>query len=217
MISPEIYNFLKDLCANNNKEWFNENRKRYELAKKEFEIFVSDFIPELAKVDKEIKDENPKQCIFRIFRDVRFSKDKTPYKTNFGAYIVNGGRKSGNAGYYIHIEPDNSFIGGGIYMPPSDNLKAIRTAIYNNSKEFKKIISDKSFTGDFGEIYGEKLVNAPRGFDKDFKEVELIKFKSYAAIKTITDKAILSKNFNENCLDSFKKLKPLNNFLNGAL
>ena len=139
MINKNILLFLNELKNNNNRDWFHANKPKYNEAKVEFENYINNLIPEIGKFDNEIKHLEAKECIFRIFRDVRFSKDKSPYKPNFGAYIVKGGKKSGNAGYYLHIEPENSFLGGGIYMPPSNILKAIRIEIYENIDEFKSI------------------------------------------------------------------------------
>ncbi|MBK8806523.1 MAG: DUF2461 domain-containing protein [Bacteroidales bacterium] len=133
-----VYDFLKQLCINNNRDWFTANKDFFEQAKLEFKDFVEKLIPQIVAFDDTVKDVKSTECIFRIYKDVRFSKDKTPYKTNMGAFITPEGRKSCNAGYYIHIEPDNSFTAGGIYMPPSDKLLKIRQSIYSNPSEFKK-------------------------------------------------------------------------------
>ena len=147
----KILDFLKDLDKNNNREWFHANKPYYNEAKSEFESYVNQLIPEIQNLDKKIGELSVKNSLFRIYRDVRFSKDKSPYKTNMGAYFSKGGRKLGNAGYYIHVQPGNSFIGGGIYMPPSDILKKLRTEIYNFSEDYIKIVTNKNFIKTFKE------------------------------------------------------------------
>lgn len=128
--------FLDDLRKNNNREWFQKNRSRYEQAKKEFESFLGLVIPAIAEYEPAMKFIEPKDCLFRIFRDVRFSKDKLPYKTNMGAWITPSGRKSSGPGFYIHLQPGESFLSGGIHMPDPEKLKKIRQEIYYNIDEF---------------------------------------------------------------------------------
>ena len=183
MLHPSVMSFLKDLKKNNNREWFDENRERYKEAKEAFEVYVSVVMGEIQKFDKEAVNAAPKDCIFRIFRDIRFAKDKTPYKTNFGAYIARGGRKSPLAGYYIHFEPGSSMLAGGIYMPQPDVLKAIRTEIYHNIDEFREIIDHPSFVKHFGGIEGPRISTAPKGFPTDFKDIGLLQFKYYSVMK----------------------------------
>jgi len=210
-------NFLKTLEKNNNREWFHANKEIYNEAKAEFEDFVNHLIPLVADFDKTVVGTNAKDCIFRIFRDVRFSHDKRPYKTNFGAYINEGGKKSINAGYYVHLDPDGYFAGGGIYMPPAPILTKVRTEIMQNVEEYLSIIERKSFKSTFGEVEGDRLKTAPKGFAKDFKHIDLIKLKSYTATSIFTEKEVLSENYMEKLLTVFKELKPFNDFLNHAL
>ena len=217
MISNSIINFLDELKQNNNREWFHENKPKYEKAKKDFEDFVKSFIPMIMEIDKDIGYLEPKDCIFRIFRDVRFSKDKSPYKNNFGSFFVKGGRKSGFGGYYLHIEPNNNFIGGGIHMPPGNVLKAIRTEIYENIDEFKSIISEKKLISYYGNIDADKLKSAPRDFPKDFKDIDLLKFKSYTLGKRIDLELLQSNNFVKELSNAFKILVPFVKFLNRAI
>ena len=125
----QVFQFLQDLSENNNREWFHNNKKRYDESREKVLFITEVLINEIRKFDSEIPLLEPKDCLFRIFRDVRFSNDKRPYKTNFGSFIAKGGRKSMYAGYYFHIEPDTSFVGGGIYMPDAEHLKAIREYI----------------------------------------------------------------------------------------
>ncbi len=212
-----ILNFLSQLKENNNRDWFKNNKISYEQAKTEFEKFVLELIQIANKYNPEIGFLNPKDCIFRIFRDVRFSKDKSPYKANFGAVIADGGRKSPFAGFYVHLEPDESFISGGVYMPESKNLKAIRTEIYENSGDYKKIINNTKFKKYFDEIYGEKLKNAPRDFPKDFADVELLKHKHYAVVHNVNNSFWDSKELFKQLSEIFGAVSPFNDFINKAI
>lgn len=206
--------FLAQLALNNNRDWFTENKKNYETAKSEFLGFVSEIIQGLAEFEPELADENPKKTMFRINRDIRFSKDKSPYKTNFGAAIAKGGRKSGYPAYYIHFQPGNSFIGGGVYQPEPKLLKAIRSEIYENTSEFKSIINEKKFKQFFDGLHGDKLKSAPRGFDKLFEDIELLKNKHYAVMHSVSDEFWLKNNVFENTMEIFHSMKPFNNYLN---
>jgi len=213
----EVLRFLSELKENNNKEWFDENRKRYEENRKKV-LFLTELInQEIAKFDPEIGIKNPKDCVFRIFRDVRFSNDKTPYKTNMGSFIAKDGRKSISAGYYIHIEPGASFVGGGAYCPPADALKAFRTEIFDHSIEFKSIIFSPSFLKIYPDMYDDKLKTAPKGFPKDFPEIDLLKYKSYAFTSKIDDSMVTGSQYVEQIVAAFKELYPANRFLNIAL
>jgi uncharacterized protein (TIGR02453 family) len=213
----EVLNFLSELKENNNKEWFDLNRNRYEASRKKVLSLTEKVIHEIAGFDPEIGLPDPRNCVFRIFRDVRFSTDKTPYKTNMGSYISTGGRKSINAGYYIHIEPGGSFVGGGSYCPPADALKALRTEIFDHPEEFRQLISKKSFQKFYTEMYDDKLKTAPKGFPKDFPEIDLLKYKSYAFTSKIDDALVTSNSYVEYISEAMKELYPVNRFLNGAL
>ena len=209
-----VLSFLNELEKNNNREWFNENRGQYENAKKEFEVLINSIIPGIYKFDPSIGTPDTKKSIFRIFRDVRFSKDKSPYKTNFGSFIAKGGRKGGYAGYYLHIQPGNSFVGGGMYRPPSDTLKAVRSEILYHADEFKEIIQDKIFKKYFEHVEGEKLKRPPKGFPADFPDIELLKLKSYVALNRLGDKQIVLDGFEQYALKAFEVMHPFNRFLN---
>ena len=218
MLSQNLIQFLYELKENNNREWFHSNNATYQIAKKEFEHFIALVIMEISQFDSTIKNVNPKDCIFRINRDIRFSNDKSPYKTNFGGFIVPGGRNAGYAGYYIHIEPENYFLAGGIYMPPADRLKAVRNEIYENIESFKKIIYNKDFVKHFGELSLEdKLKMPPKGFPKDFKDIDLLKYKHYTVSKTLDEKLIVSKDFIKEIAKTFKVLNPFISFINEAI
>jgi len=212
-----VLDFLKELKENNDREWFNENRKKYDGAKTEFETLINKLIPKIYDFDPEIGSLTAKQCVFRIFRDVRFFKDKSPYKVNMGGFMSKGGRKGFHSGYYVHIEPGRSFLGGGIYMPPSDILKKIRQEIMYNVDEYKNIINNPAFKKIFTQMEGEKLKRPPKDFPADFPDIELLKCKSYVVLHDVKDKDILSKNFENYIIDVFKTMYPLNQFLNKAL
>lgn len=215
MINPSVYEFLKELKDNNNREWFQENRKRYEEARQNFIHILEILIHEIGQFDHSIKGQLPKDSLFRINRDVRFSKDKSPYKTNIGAFITPKGRNGGYAGYYVHLEPDNSFLAGGIYMPPSPLLKAIRQEIFENLDEFKSIVEHAEFKNHFGEkLYGEKLKTRPKGFPEDFIGLEYLRFKHYTVAKMVKDNYVTDGDFIKNAIDTFRQLYPFNRFLN---
>ena len=216
MISKRTYHFLTELKNNNNRDWFQANKELYDEAKADFEEFLAKLVPAIAKFDKSVANLEPKKCIFRIYRDTRFSKDKTPYKTNLGAHLSSGGKMTDHnlAGYYIHLEPGNSFLGGGAYLPPASWLKAIRQEIDYNAKDLKKIIGSKSFKKYFGKIEGEKLKTAPKGYPKDHPEIDLLKFKSLVAVHNFSDKQALSDSFPEYSVQVFKALEPFNRFMN---
>jgi uncharacterized protein (TIGR02453 family) len=213
----QILNFLSELKGNNNKEWFDQNRDRYQECRKKVLFLTELIIHEAGKFDPEIGVQDPKNCVFRIFRDVRFSNDKTPYKTNMGSFIAKGGRKSVSAGYYLHIEPGASFVGGGSYCPPPDALKAIRTEIFDHPEDFKQLVYNESFRKVYPELYDDKLKTAPKGFPKDFPDIDLLKYKSFAFGSAIDDSIVTSDAFVGKILSTMKELYPVNRFLNTAL
>lgn len=216
-ISRDTYKFLKDLKKNNNREWFNKNKLKYEEARADFEEVISALVNQISKFDPPVGNVNPKKAIFRIYRDTRFGKDKTPYKINFGAHLSTySAQLHDRAGYYIHLEPGKSFLAGGAYLPPPDWLSAIRHEISRNGKEFKKIINSKSFKTTFGGMEGEKLKTAPKDYPRDHPEIELLKFKSYLAVHKINDKEVLSPDFVKYAVKVFKSLYPFDKFLNDA-
>lgn len=212
-----VIHFLTELSNNNHKEWFDNHKESYLQAKLEMEELVQEIIEEFSKYDPSIADQQAKKCVFRIYRDVRFSKNKTPYKNNMGAFIVPGGKKSGKAGYYLHLEPGNSFIAGGIHRPESAILKKVREEILYNTKDFKKITHAKSFVSYFGAVNGEKLKRPPKGFPVDFEDMELLKFKSYTVVHAISDEEILQARFSDKVIAVFNKMKDFNHFINTAI
>ncbi len=217
-ISQKTFKFLKDLAANNEREWFKENKGRYEAARAEFTEYVTELISEIAKFDPDIAGLEAKKCIFRIYKDTRFSKDKTPYKLNLGAHLVAKNEKPHDrAGYYIQIQPGNCFLAGGAYMPPGPWIKAIRQEIDYNAADFKKILKSASFKKYFGEMEGEQLKTAPRGYPKDHPEIELLRYKSFLAVHQLTEKQVLADDFVKHSIKVFKALQPFDQFLNDAL
>ncbi|OFY87195.1 MAG: hypothetical protein A3F72_16990 [Bacteroidetes bacterium RIFCSPLOWO2_12_FULL_35_15] len=217
MINKSTIQFLAQLSKNNNKEWFDKNRPSYEMAKNNFKGFVEELILNVSKFDPSIKHLEAKDCIFRINRDVRFSKNKDPYKNNFGAILAPGGKKSFSAGYYFQLQPNASFVAGGVWQPPSPQINAIRQEIDYNAKEFKKIIGNKDFKKYFGELSTEdKLKSVPKGYDKTHPEIELLKYKSFIAVHHLKDKEVVAEAFLKNITTVFKAMYSFNLFLRRA-
>lgn len=212
---PSItYNFLQQLQKNNNREWFEENRKLYLEAKKNFENFVSEIIKELEKFEN-LGDLTAKQCIFRINRDIRFSADKTPYKKNMSAVFALGGKKSKNHPYYLHIEPGGkSFLGGGLYDADSTKLAKVRQEIDYNKSSLLEIIEDPDFKKYFKGISGDQLKTSPKGYSRDHPDIELLRYKQYLVIYDLTDDQLLEENFSELVLNVFRAMKPFLDWLN---
>lgn len=213
----EVFSFLSELRLNNNREWFDENRHRYDESRKKVLFLTEKVINEIRSFDPEIEDITAKDCMFRIFRDVRFSNDKTPYKVNMGSFIARGGRKSVGAGYYFHIEPGGSFVGGGAYCPPADVLKAIRTEIFDHPEVFKGLINSESFAKVYTEMYDDRLKTPPKGFPKEFPDIDLLKYKSYAFTSRVADSEVLEGDFASKIVFAFKELAPVNHFINIAI
>jgi len=213
----EILQFLRELDLHNQREWFESNRSRYDKTRKDFLDITAWLIDEIRKFDPEVPLLQPKDCMFRIFRDVRFSNDKRPFKTNYGSYIARGGRKSGFAGYYLHIQPGEYFLSGGIYMPSAEHLSAIRQEIYYHPEEYIQITENKLFKSVFDQHYFDPLKTAPKGFPKDWEHIGLIRNRSYGFGCSLTEEELLSGSFREKCLQSYQLLLPLNHFFNRAI
>lgn len=216
MLTPATLLFLEQLKQNNNKEWMDAHRKAYETAKKDFEAFVAALLEGVAGLDPAFSGINPKSCIFRINRDIRFSEDKSPYKSNFGAHFTKGGKKSPLAGYYFHLEPGNSFIGGGAWMPPADLLKGIRQEIDYDLEGFQNIIEQKDFKKLYPKIEGEQLKKAPQGYDTENPAIGYLRHKSFTVGHKVTDKDLKSKDLVKHTLHSFTVMQPFIDFLNRA-
>ncbi len=218
MLHKNTIDFLRKLKKNNNRDWFNKNKKLYEDAKYDFEVFIFELIQKISEYDESISGLEPKDCLFRIYKDVRFSKDKLPYKTNLGASINKGGRKAPTAGYYVHIDPAEYFLGSGLYMPMPDKLLEVRTKIADDHGKFRKIVENKDFKKVYGKLWsGDSLKTAPKGFEKDHPALEYLKLKSFIAGHTVKEEKVLSKNYAEYCARIFRAVKPLNDFLNSAI
>ena len=205
--------FLRNLEKNNSREWFNENKTLYQEAQQDVISYVEKLIEEMADFDEEIGKLEAKKSVFRIYRDTRFSKDKTPYKTNFGAGL---GMGKGNkiSGYYLHIEPGKSFLAGGVYKPEPSVLKTIRQEISAFGDEFKAILEQDEFRNYFrGLSVEDKLKKVPQGFEKDDKMAEYLKLKHFIVTHPISDEQLLSENAVKEFTKIFKAMKPLNDFL----
>ena len=220
MLKPSTLKFLRDLKKNNNKRWFDTHRKQYDEARNDFENFIQAILDRHSKMDVDLKELTAKKCLFRINRDVRFSKDKSPYKTNFGASMDKGGKKSGLAGYYFHLEPGKSFLGGGLWMPQPDALKKVRQEIDYCFDEFKNILSSRKFKTLYQQLYtgeGVQLTKVPQGFEKDNPAAEYLKFKSWLVLADIDDKTLTSKDLLKKTADAFAVMQPFIKFLNRPL
>jgi uncharacterized protein (TIGR02453 family) len=219
MLHKNTLQFLAELNENNNKVWFDENRPKYEAAKKDFETFVTEVLQANVPLIPELEGRKAKDCIFRIFKDVRFSKDKIPYKNNFGAGFGKGDKKVHAAGFYLHVQPGgHSFMGGGIWMPESNDLKAIRQEIDYNFPEFSGIVNHKPFKKMFGDINSEdKLKKKPQGYEENNPAIEYLKLKSFTVGTNISDKDILGKTIVSQLHNIVKEMKPFVDFLNRAV
>lgn len=213
-LSPKVFDFLKKLTKNNNREWFTENKNLYIESQQNVISFLEDLIKEMSGFDEELGKVDAKKSLFRIYRDTRFSKDKIPYKTNFGASLGMG-KGSQKGGYYLHLEPGKSFIAGGIYMPESSVLKELRKEISLYGEDFLKILNNKDFKKYFPELdQDDKLKKVPQGFEKEDPMAEYLKLKSFIVVYNIKDEEILDKNAVKNLTKIFALMKPLNDFLN---
>ncbi|WEK69772.1 MAG: DUF2461 domain-containing protein [Candidatus Chryseobacterium colombiense] len=213
-ISPEVFGFLKKLNKNNNREWFTENKNLYTESQQNVIAFLEDLLKEMSEFDEELAKIDAKKSLFRIYRDTRFSKDKIPYKTNFGASLGMG-KGSQKGGYYLHLEPGKSFIAGGIYMPESSVLKELRKEISLYRNEFLAILNNKEFKKHFPELdQDDKLKKIPQGFEKDDPMAEFLKLKNFIVVYYLKDEEILKNDAAKNLAKIFKLTKPLNDFLN---
>jgi uncharacterized protein (TIGR02453 family) len=219
MIQKSTLAFLTKIKTNNNRDWFEKNKALYVAAKEDVEKNIDEILNGIRKFDKRIPaDLSGKKCVFRIYRDVRFSKDKRPYKNNLGASINPGGKKDMSPGYYIHVQPGASFIAGGMWMPEPPNLNKIRQEIDYNLKDFLKITNDKTFKKLFGKLSDEdSLVNAPKGYPKDHPAMDVLKLKSFIVVADLKDKDLLGKDYVKKVAEICKAMQPLNNFLQRAI
>jgi uncharacterized protein (TIGR02453 family) len=220
MLQSSTVKFLKDLAKNNNKPWFDTHRTAYDAAKSDFVSFIQKVIDQHGKNDATIKPLVAKDCMFRINRDIRFSKDKTPYKKNFAASINKGGRKSMLAGYYFHLEPGQTFVGGGVYQPMPEELKKLRQEIDYNLADFKKITGGKKFKSVYSDIDRSAeflLTRVPKGYEPDNPAADFLRLKSYIAMVEFKDSDLTSKDLVKKTVAAFAALQPLIFFLNNAI
>lgn len=211
---PEMLSFLKELQKNNNRAWFQENKGRYDVLRQLFADDVQSLISRIALFDPEVAGLEAKDCLFRIYRDIRFSPNKLPYKNHFAAYIARGGRSSERGGYYIHIEPGNCMLSGGIWCPQPKLLKLLRQDIYDHMDEFVAILEDPSFKASFPELEGEVLKRMPVGFPSDIPYGDILKHKDFCVASVKPDSFFTENTWLEASVSEFQKLLPLNRFLN---
>jgi uncharacterized protein (TIGR02453 family) len=218
MLKKSTMDFLYELSLNNNKAWFEKNKRAYESAKEDVEQLIETLIIRMSAFDEGLIGVNPQDCMFRIYKDARISKEKLPYKTNMGASIAPGGKKSGLAGYYIHIEPGGeSFIAGGIWMPDKEPLYKIRQVIADHAWDFKKILNQRQFKIAFGLLEDHQGKTIPKEFSKGHPEADLLKYKSFIVSHAFDDKEVLAPDFIERVVEICRTLYPLNKFLNDAI
>jgi uncharacterized protein (TIGR02453 family) len=217
MLAKETVDFLKKLAKNNNRDWFNTNKEAFVKANDNIIAITGELMSRIAKFDLDVAGLDPKSCVFRIYRDVRFSKDKSPYKTNLGAFIAPGGKKTMSPGYYFHLQPSMFFAAAGKHLPDSGELLKIRNAIASNTKEFLKIVESKKFKDRFGDLDGDRLSKPPKGFAADHPAIEYLKLKSFTVSEEFKEKVALSKDYPKLLAESFKAAYPLVVFLRNAL
>jgi len=219
MINSATFDFLKDLAANNDRDWFMANKFRHDVARGNVLEFAGNLIAKLSQIDDSVSlDLDPKNCVMRIYRDVRFSKDKTPYKTNFGAGFSENGKNFKGAGYYLHIHPEQSFLAGGCWMPEADILKAIRQEIDYNGSDFHEIVDNKAFKQYFGSLDSEhKLKTLPKGYHPEHPDIEYLKLKSFTFSHPLTKSELTSSNAIDEVCDGFIRLYPYIAFLRNAV
>ncbi|MBZ4036666.1 DUF2461 domain-containing protein [Flavobacterium sp. 17A] len=220
MLTKESLQFLDDLRKNNNREWFQENKKRYEVFKKDYHQLVSDFLDEMKPLDPSLELLEVKNCTFRINRDIRFSKDKSPYKAHLGVWMSTGAKGANRAGYYVHIEKGASFIAGGFYSPEAEDLKKVRKEIAFFYDDLQEILNDKNFKKEFENLdinENNSLKSMPRGYEKDHPAIEFLKLKSFTATQVYNVSEVLEKDFVKKMSQKLIALKPLNDFINRAL
>ena len=219
MIESQTLDFLKELVENNNREWFQANKGRYDKARENVIDLAAAVIAKLHKVDPTISaDLDPKKCVMRIYRDIRFSKNKTPYKNNFGISLPTQGSKLGGVEYYLQIQPGKSFIAGGYWMPEAEHLKAIRQEIDYNAADLKKIIDDNEFINLFGEFRKQdQLKTTPKGYDADNENIDLLRLKSFIVVHQLKDKEVTGTKAADVIVDMCSRIYPLNVFLKNAI
>jgi uncharacterized protein (TIGR02453 family) len=209
-----VLQFLEKLEENNNREWFLDNKSEYENVKKQVSVLTEELLRYLKSIDTNLVHLEPKDCTYRIYRDVRFSKDKSPYKNHIGLFFAKGGKSSFGPGYYVHFQKGESFVGGGVYVPDAEKLKAIRQEIYYNIDDFLSIINKESFRKYYDGIYDYgKLKKAPMGFDADFEYIDILKNKSYVVSSPLDVGGMSSEEVVDYAKGAFWELKPFVDFM----
>lgn len=215
VIQQHTFDYLKKLSENNNRTWFSEHKSDYEQSHENMIAFADALLTEMNAHDV-IETPTGKKSLQRIYRDIRFSKDKTPYKKHWG-----GGLKRATAlrrgGYYFHIEPNNTFVAGGFWGPSKEDLFHIRMQIEQDDTELRQIINQKEFQKNFGALLGDKLKTAPKGFDKAHPAIDLLRYKSYILKQDFTDQEVLSNDFYLKVNESFKAMRPFMNYMSDIL
>lgn len=210
--------FLRSLALNNNREWFNDHKKDYQESLEQFRGFAAQLLEGMVKFDPSLGSVVPKDAIFRIYKDVRFSKDKSPYKTHFGCWMTKGGRKSSDAGYYFHLEPGGSFMAAGVWMPPKEQLNLIRQEILFHPEAYLKVINDPVIKNGYERGGKEDMLKkGPVGFPKEFKYMEELKYKHHIFSKNYPDKEVLTKDFPQKVVEDYRGLFPLVAYLNHSM
>ena len=220
MLTKESLQFLDDLKKNNNRDWFQDQKKRYEIFKKDYHQLVQDFLHAMKPLDPSLELLEVKNCTFRINRDIRFSKDKSPYKAHLGVWLSSGAKGQNRSGYYVHIEKGASFIAGGFYSPEAEELKKVRKEIAFFYDDLEAILNDKNFKKEFGSFdvnESNALKNPPRGYEKDHPAIEFLKLKSFTAAQKFDISEVTQKDFVSKMSQKLIALKPLNEFINRAL
>ena len=218
MITANTLRFLQDLARHNQRAWFQKNRPRYEAARGEVVRVVDAVMAGIAHFEPNILEQDPEDCFFRINRDTRFAKDKTPYKTHFGAFITDRGRKADRAGYYVHVQPGESLVAGGLYMPPGPQLKAVRRALLEDAAGLRRILAKPAFRKRFGrELPGAKLKTVPRDVPKDHPDADLLRLTSFEVYRMASDREVLSPRFVTNAVRDFRAISEFVHWLNAAL
>lgn len=210
-ISRITFDFLKKLKKNNDRDWFNENKKVYQASHEEMIALADKLFQRISEFD-ELEEISPKKALFRIYRDVRFSKNKDPYKTNRSGYFRRKGAER-RGSYYFSIEPGNTFIGGGFYQPESADLNHIRQQIDLDATPLRKALADKQFKSYYGEMLGEQLKTAPRDYDKDHPEIDLLRYKGFYFMHAFADAEVMSDDFEKKATEGFKLLMPFQNVM----
>ena len=214
-ISKDVLDFLKKLKKNNDREWFAANKKEFLSIQENMIAFADGVVEGMSKVDH-IETPSGKKSLFRIYRDTRFSNDKTPYKTHFGGYLK-GATKQLRGGYYFHVEEGHSFVGGGFWDPNPDDLKRIRKAIAEDPDELRKIINSNAFTSTFGTLKGDQVKSAPKGYSKDDPAIDLLRYKQFLISKEFTDQEVLSADYSDKVIATFKAMRPFFDYMSYIL